>query len=143
MNDASHPADAPSAKPLPITRMFAKTCYGFFIAGCFLPPLLLIALTLNLLRRGHAKGTWLESHFRRQLNAFLLTLAMLALVVLALVSLSGSAYLLGAMVGAGALTSQSAEAFILLPIAAVLLPVVFFLVRMASGLSALNRNEAI
>lgn len=123
--------------------MFAKACYGLFIAGCFLPPLLLVALALNLLRRGHARETWLESHFRRQLNAFLLTLAMLALVVLVLVSLSGGSYLVGAMLGAGALSSQSAMAFALLPFAAAFLPLIFFMLRMASGLSALNRNEAV
>jgi uncharacterized membrane protein len=123
--------------------MIAKACYGLFIAGCFLPPLLLVAIVLNLLRSGRAQGTWLESHFRRQRSAFLLTLALLTVVVLALVSLSGAPYLLGAMVGAGALSSRSAEAFALLPFAAALLPVIFFLSRMAGGLAALNRNEAV
>jgi uncharacterized membrane protein len=146
MSDSTHPTDNSSslpAKQLPITRMFAKVCYGLFIAGCFLPPLLLVAIVLNLLRSGRARGTWLESHFRRQLNSFVLALVLLGIVALAFISLSGAPYLLGSLVGAGALSSESAIAFALLPLAAALLPVIFFLARMASGLSALNRDQTV
>jgi uncharacterized membrane protein len=143
MNETTPVIDHPSAKPLPITRLFAKASYGAFIAGCFVPPLLLVAFVLNLMRRGHARGTWLESHFRRQMNSFLLALAMFALIALGFVLLSGAPYLLGAMVGAAALDAESAEAFALLLLAAVLLPLIFLLFRMISGLAALNRDEAI
>lgn len=143
MHETTQRTGAPSAKPQPITRMFAKTCYVLFIAGCVLPPLLLAALVLNLLRSGHARGTWLESHFRRQMNSFLIALVMLGLVALGLAYLSGAPYLLGAMVGSGTLPGESALAFALLPLAIVLLPPIYLLIRMAGGLSALNRNEAV
>ncbi len=137
----SSPAATP-AQALPITRLFAKAGYVLFIAGCLVPPLLLVALVLNLARRGHARGTWLESHFRRQLHSFLIALLALGLVVLMLSFLSGTPYLLGVLVGAGSLSESTAMTLGLLLLAALAAPPIYLLIRMAGGLSALNRNEA-
>jgi uncharacterized membrane protein len=136
MNDVSaqtesRPLDTSSV--LPITRVMAKVCYVLFIAGCFLPPLALVAVGLNLSRRSRARGTWLESHFRRQLSAFLIGAAIIVVVLLSAFLLLGVAYASPAL----------GENMLLVPTAAILSAVIFFLLRMFRGLGALNRNEAV
>jgi len=77
-------ATAPqSTNVLPITRFAARLCYILFTFGWLFPPLLLIALIINLLRRGRARDTWLASHFRWQVSTLFIAGAA-AIMVLAL-----------------------------------------------------------
>ncbi|MEW6120492.1 MAG: hypothetical protein AB1593_10435 [Pseudomonadota bacterium] len=107
-----------------------------------MPPLLLVPLVLNLLRRGHARVTWLESHFRLQLNAFLIALAVFGLIAEAPFFLSGLPYLVGVPVDAGSLSEGLGLTFGLLFLAVLLAPLICLLIHMTRSLSALNRGQA-
>lgn len=120
---------------LPITRLVAQICYGLFIAGCFLPPLLLVALVTNLMRRERAEGTWIESHFRRQLRDFLKLAAVLAVIVGPLL-IPGVAYLF-AIIPVIGLPILSIAVLAFFSVA------VIFIIRMATGWRTLLRNEEI
>ena len=49
----------------------------------------IIAVVLNYLKRGDARGTWLESHFRWQIRTFWFAFAWGALAVLLIVTVIG------------------------------------------------------
>jgi uncharacterized membrane protein len=122
-----------SGDNLPITRMVARTCYFLFIAGFFLPPVALVAIVINLLRRHRARGTWLESHFRWQLRTYLISLA------LAIASLLPAALLTGLAV----VSPDLAESLLMIPLVLIIFVVFFFLIRMFRGLGAMSRNQPV
>ena len=63
----------------------AATVVGAFLIGW--PSI--IAVILNYVKRGEARGTWLESHFRWQLRTFWFGLLWVALCVLFVVATLG------------------------------------------------------
>lgn len=73
-------------------------CIGAFgaasVVGAFLfgwPSI--VAVILNYVKRGDARGTWLESHFRLQIRTF--WLALIASAILAAISLPLALILIG------------------------------------------------
>lgn len=63
---------------LAIGAFGAATVIGTFISGW--PSI--IAVIINYVKRGDARGTWLESHFTWQINTFWAALAMACVVFL-------------------------------------------------------------
>ena len=122
-----------SGDNLPITRMVARTCYFLFIVGFFIPPVALVAIFINLLRRHRARGTWLESHFRWHLRTYLISLA------LAIASLLPAALLTGLAV----VSPDLAESSLMIPLVLIIFVVFFFLVRMFRGLGAMSRSQPV
>src|SRR5919108_4704885 len=95
----------------------AATVVGAFLTGW--PSL--IGVILNYIKRGEARGTWLESHFRWQIRTFWYGLLWVSLCVLFVVM----------TLGIGLLVAW-------LPIALVGL---WFIYRIARGWIALNNNQ--
>ncbi|MDP3332987.1 MAG: hypothetical protein Q8S55_13565 [Methylococcaceae bacterium] len=94
-----------------VVYLFQVLAFGF--AG--LP--LLVAVTINFVKRGEVKGTWLESHFNWQIKTVWMTLAGLAL--------------------AGATFETGIGLFILLP------TVLLLIYRIVIGWNALNADKSV
>src|SRR6188508_3874911 len=75
----SHVTYALHALGLAIGAFGAATVVGSFVFGW--PSI--IAVILNYVKRGEARGTWLESHFSWQIRTFWFALAWACLVFLA------------------------------------------------------------
>lgn len=125
----------------PITRFVAQVCYGLFLAGPLFPPLLVVALLINLLWRGRARGTWLASHFSRQAKDLAISAGVLFIAVLPF-ALGGS-YLLGSMIGAGQISSDSADSLLALPLVVYLVVTIIFIGRMIRGWQALRQGARV
>src|SRR3954466_8911357 len=95
----------------------AATVIGAFLIGW--PSI--IAVTLNYVKRGDARGTWLESHFRWQIRTFWFGLLWVALCGLFIVGTLGIGILIA-----------------WLPLVAVS---VWFVYRIVRGWLALNDNR--
>ena len=76
----AHLVYALHAVSLAIGAFGARSVVGAFLFGW--PSI--IAVILNYVKRGEARGTWVESHFRWQIHTFWMALA--AAVVIAVVS---------------------------------------------------------
>lgn len=145
-NTSTAPPDTPTtgttpgAAP-PITRFVAQVCYGLFLVGPLFPPLLAIALLLNLLRRGRARGTWLSSHFSRQTKDLAISAGAIFIAVLPF-ALGGS-YLLGSMIGAGQISSDSSESLLALPLVVYFLVTAIFMGRMIRGWQVLHQGAGV
>jgi len=85
----AHIVYALHAVSLVIGAFGAATVIGAFLFGW--PSI--IAVILNYVKRGQARGTWLESHFRWQIRTF--WFALLWAVIVALVSALLAAVLIG------------------------------------------------
>jgi uncharacterized membrane protein len=85
----THVVYALHAVSLVIGAVGAATVIGAFLFGW--PSL--IAVIINYVKRGEARGTWLESHFRWQIRTF--WFALLWAIVVALVSILLAAVLIG------------------------------------------------
>jgi len=94
-----------------VVYLFQVLAFGF--AG--LP--LLVAVTINFVKRGEVKGTWLESHFNWQIKTVWMTLAGLAL--------------------AGVTFETGIGLFILLP------TVLLLIYRIVIGWNALNADKPV
>jgi uncharacterized membrane protein len=66
---------AQSAEPEVPARKLAGLVYGLQAASVLVGVTLFAAVIVNYLRRGQAKGTWLESHFTWQIRTFWWSLA--------------------------------------------------------------------
>jgi len=75
----THVTYALHALGLAIGAFGASTVIGAFVFGW--PSI--IAVIINYVKRGEARGTWLESHFRWQIRTFWFALAWVVLVGLA------------------------------------------------------------
>jgi uncharacterized membrane protein len=49
-------------------EQIVTSAYILYLASIVLPPLALIALTINITRKAELKDTWLQSHFDMQLK---------------------------------------------------------------------------
>jgi uncharacterized membrane protein len=74
----THVTYALHALGLAIGAFGASTVVGAFVFGW--PSI--IAVIVNYVKKGDARGTWLESHFRWQIRTFWFALAWVALVAL-------------------------------------------------------------
>jgi uncharacterized membrane protein len=101
------PVPATSATPAPSVVTVAHIVYGLhtlsLVVGAFSAATIIgaflfgwpsiIAVILNYVKRGDARGTWVESHFRWQIRTF--WFALLWAVIVALVSVLLAAVLIG------------------------------------------------
>ncbi len=85
----AHLVYALHAVSLAIGAFGARSVVGAFLFGW--PSI--IAVVLNYVKRGEARGTWVESHFRWQIHTFWMALA--AAVVIAIVSAVLAVVLIG------------------------------------------------
>ena len=67
---------------------------AFFLGGITF----IIAVILNYLNIDHVKGTWLESHFKWQINTFWVTLMLVIIGTLTMPYLIGYVVLIGATI---------------------------------------------
>jgi len=74
----THVTYALHALGLAIGAFGASTVVGAFVFGW--PSI--IAVIINYVKKGEARGTWLESHFRWQIRTFWFALAWVVLIVL-------------------------------------------------------------
>ena len=74
----THVTYALHALGLAIGAFGASTVIGAFVFGW--PSI--IAVIINYVKKGDARGTWLESHFRWQIRTFWLALAWVVLIAL-------------------------------------------------------------
>jgi uncharacterized membrane protein len=74
----THVTYALHALGLAIGAFGASTVVGAFVFGW--PSI--IAVIINYVKKGEARGTWLESHFRWQIRTFWYALAWVVLIVL-------------------------------------------------------------
>ena len=72
----------------------ASTVIGGFVGS--LPSI--IAVILNYVKRGDARGSWVASHFRWQIRTFWFALAWLVVAVLLIVTLVGAPVGIGLLV---------------------------------------------
>lgn len=124
---------------LPISRFSAKLCYLLFTTGWLFPPLLLIALIINLLRRRHARGTWLESHFTYQVNTLFIAAGGYILLIAGIFATQSFIlfYILGHINESAPTAPEQGLAFIGLATLAI---VFWYLYRMIKGWSALGND---
>lgn len=135
MEQLSSPGSESNAEQvaLPITRTAAAFVYASFVFGWFFPPIILLGLIINLLRRGRAKGTWLETHYFFQVRWFLILVAM---AVLFIMLGSGAAYLVAVLASMGI---PGVSVGVLL----VFLPWILFEIKMVQGWVALSNNQSV
>src|SRR5436190_21164314 len=63
---ATQPAPTPSEVLLHVTT----AVYVLQAVGLFIPPVLVVGVILNYVKREDVRGTFLESHFRWQIRTF-------------------------------------------------------------------------
>lgn len=145
-NTSTAPAEHTAAREgdariLPITRLYAQICYALLVVGPLFPPFLAVALMLNLLRRRRAQDTWLASHYTRQMRD--LKISAIAILLSIPLWLLGSASLMGSIVSAGGMGSESAEALATSPLLIYLVVSVAFMARMILGWRGLRVGQAV
>lgn len=100
----SDPGGAPGARePLPSALTVAHVVYALHafalvvgiagsatVVGSFVGSVpSIVAVILNYLKRGDARGSWLESHYRWQIRTFWLAIGWMALALLLVLTLIG------------------------------------------------------
>ncbi len=93
----AHIVYALHALGLAIGAFGAASVIGSFLFGW--PSI--VAVILNYLKRGEARGTWLESHFRWQIRTFWFALLWAAVAALAFVTVIGIPVAIGLLVALG------------------------------------------
>ena len=106
------PADDQNSEPLPAALTAAHIVYGLHafaiglgivgastVVGAFVGSVpSIIAVIINYLKRGGARGTWAASHYRWQIRTFWFALLWLLIAVLLVVSVVGSPFGLGLLI---------------------------------------------
>lgn len=104
----------PGAEPMPSVRTVAHLAYALHtvaillgvagaatVIGSFVGSLpSIVAVVMNYVKRGDARGTWAESHYRWQIRTFWFALLWLVIALLLILTMIGAPVGFGVLVAA-------------------------------------------
>lgn len=64
------PQQPPTNDPVPQLKQMATIGYALYALGCIFPVAYIASLILAYIKRGEARGTYVESHFTWQISTF-------------------------------------------------------------------------